>query len=1631
MPNSFDSFDPYIYDNPVNAGFFKGYISNFRVTTGQALYTGNFTPPTDTLTATSVGSIGSNVASTISPGQVIVLAFTEDTLTKNLSLDPTIALTGYGNISVQNIKTGLSYEQPIVDRFETSTFPMQYMDLFAVGDVVKIYDTNSDFSAIANVIAVDKNTITFDSIPGFPTAYSSGLRVQNLSPYVYPQAQVTNTNWRTASTPRELLQVSKFKENKNTVKLFIDRNFAEQRPEPLFVHANLTPFTESFLPGDLRIPVVGQSTDRKGNVVVFYQDDTDILSTYQLNTPSTTFYFARQEAILFPIGSNIAISDGVTGTKVFGTVSDCSLFSVTANIPVQTVGNLYVERDHALVYPSSLVRPVGRPKNSRELLWYATYFPAYTQDRSSIPLLLENAGGFNANLTGNISNFIDFANIRITSLGATSVPRENYFLSVAAPGLKGKNYLRDTRYVTGHLPPVVPYTELSNELAPTVPTTKIGSVTYTLPGTYYWTAPMGVSSVSVAAIGGGGGGSNYGEGGGGGGLGWGAVPVTPGQSYTIRVGAGGAGGKLSSNISLGDDGGDSWFASNTTVVGFGGRGGGRNLGIVGTAQAAGQRTFSTPGSYSWTVPAGVTSVSVVAVGGGGGGASGNGGGGGGLGWKNAIPVTPGQSIPVVVGAGGSNNTNGGVSYFGSASLVAGFGGVAGGAGGIFVGDGGGNGGAGGTPSGLFYEGGAGGAGGYTGNGGRGGYNATTGLAGQDGTGGGGGGGGAFARDYGIYIGQRPSGGGGVGLLGRGASGAGAVGADFETVGGRGGSGGGNGTWGTEGAPNLAEANRRPANGGSYGGGGTAAGANGVGGGGAVRIIWGEGRSFPLNAPDVIVTESFSISLSNPGGEFIGLGGGRGGPGGTHTGLGFQSGAGGGGAGGYSGTGGRGGDAHSLASIPMNPSTVGTGGGGGGGTGAYGSPFFYNYSGAGGGGGGGVNLFGFGNSGVTGNLVTSITSVTSPFYENMQYVTGGTVNIATSDEYYEGNDANLYLSNWSPTTTVNMTQMGGLGNTTAHGHSPLTWFNFFSNTIPAHTQVRYSFYWHFVDSVDGETYLFDVNGVRYLQFTKVWNVAGASSTTINLCSANSANGGNFSWRTYNGYSYAPWGSNRGDGFNGYFYVDTGWISHTAANVIMSHYNAADGAITDEAVYISHVRFQYRTTEATYSIANMYRAAANDGWDAQIYSLQPFLAPCTIEFNKLAESGDNGRSYTMIGWNNDPTTNASYDTINYAAYPYRTDIYSVHNNGTQVSFTGAWNPANKFYIVYDTDGFIRHYNGSTLLYSVNYGTSQTVYFDSSFNSGNQVFGGLANVRVSKYSWNGTGYTVSTRIAEGGGGGSGGQRGGNAFVYISDGVPQNGASGGLYGGGGGGGSTAGTTAGYEVKGGDGGGGAVRIVYGPGVSYPTAANANVSTGNSYIRSDTYISSGNLATSLDLLYHARLVPGYRGILSLVTPLGELRGRGIQPFADDNQINRASFLGGFARTDNFPIPNRKPIDFYWGYFALDKTPSFLEKLRDKNYAEVINVDISDGLLEVARQQLREIIDQLRSTANLRNDERLIGTEQRFILGNLERRTLFNNINQGFVDIQLALVRGRIEVFKERRGFKDVAEPRKEPITFWT
>jgi len=222
-----------------------------------------------------------------------------------------------------------------------------------------------------------------------------------------------------------------------------------------------------------------------------------------------------------------------------------------------------------------------------------------------------------------------------------------------------------------------------------------------------------------------------------------------------------------------------------------------------------QTTYTTAGTYSYIVPAGVTSVTIYTIGAGGG--SGGcltnlshqaaGGGGGGASTQNTFTVTPGQTLTVIVGAGGtagtalgtSGGTGGTSSVTGTGVSITAVGG--GGGGGVIASGGAGTAGAGGstgTGYSVLYAGGAGtlgvrngtravggAGGGGAGSGGAGG-NGTAGSTGGGGTNSTGGTGGSGAYGGGTGAGASATTGSLAGVVGN-APGGGAAGAANSTT----------------------------------------------------------------------------------------------------------------------------------------------------------------------------------------------------------------------------------------------------------------------------------------------------------------------------------------------------------------------------------------------------------------------------------------------------------------------------------------------------------------------------------------------------------------------------------------------------------------------------------------------------------------------------------------------------------------------------------------------------------------------------------------------------------------------------------------------------------------------------------
>lgn len=272
--------------------------------------------------------------------------------------------------------------------------------------------------------------------------------------------------------------------------------------------------------------------------------------------------------------------------------------------------------------------------------------------------------------------------------------------------------------------------------------------------------------------------------------------------------------------------------------------------------AVGQQEFTTPGTYTFTVPERVNRISFVLIGGGGGGVNlstgQNGASGGGLIYCNSLSVNEGQEIYIMVGNRGTDQsssepvTNGGNSFLiidyntSSPKTIQANGGTHAGAGVVQIGgttssnsyfstnsanvigrNGGNGGGPGFYPGSSTYDnGGAGSAAGYSSNGVNGGKGGTPGSNGSGGSGGSG---------AGRYNGA----GGGTGIYGQGTAGAGGIyqistfSADNQS--------------GKAGSKIGSEVFRQ------YGGGGSnLIGLYRSGGQGAVRIIWpGQLRQYPV------------------------------------------------------------------------------------------------------------------------------------------------------------------------------------------------------------------------------------------------------------------------------------------------------------------------------------------------------------------------------------------------------------------------------------------------------------------------------------------------------------------------------------------------------------------------------------------------------------------------------------------------------------------------------------------------------------------------------------------------------------------------------------------------------------------
>jgi hypothetical protein len=204
----------------------------------------------------------------------------------------------------------------------------------------------------------------------------------------------------------------------------------------------------------------------------------------------------------------------------------------------------------------------------------------------------------------------------------------------------------------------------------------LGGAFYITPGSYSWTCPGGVTSVSVVAVGGGGGGnvssfaaspaataggtsyfvntSTCGAGGGGTGLNniSGGYVSTNGGSLLSSFGISGSAAGPYPNSFLAGSGGGAGLLSNTRGATFGqfdwGGAGGHGANLFSMTDTSG-----IAGGAGTSASEGAGGVGGNYGGGGGGGRDATGGGGGALAYINSYATTPGSTYTVVVGTAGN------------------------------------------------------------------------------------------------------------------------------------------------------------------------------------------------------------------------------------------------------------------------------------------------------------------------------------------------------------------------------------------------------------------------------------------------------------------------------------------------------------------------------------------------------------------------------------------------------------------------------------------------------------------------------------------------------------------------------------------------------------------------------------------------------------------------------------------------------------------------------------------------------------------------------------------------------------------------------------------------------------------
>lgn len=158
--------------------------------------------------------------------------------------------------------------------------------------------------------------------------------------------------------------------------------------------------------------------------------------------------------------------------------------------------------------------------------------------------------------------------------------------------------------------------------------------------------------------------------------------------------------------------------------------------------------------------------------------------------------------------------------------------------------------------------------------------------------------------------------------------------------------------------------------------------------------------------------------------------------------------------------------------------------------------------------------------------------------------------------------------------------------------------------------------------------------------------------------------------------------------------TSWVQHSGTTTDISN---------------NRLAFEYSASGAMEIGAGWaQRIDGPAGWDAQVYSIDGVTGPC----NATGVAAFNNRAL-MFGLNTDPTTNASYTSLDYAFYLRANGNLEIWESNAMVLAVGAYATGDTFSISFNNFS-VRYYQNGSLVRTIPATHSGALHFDSSFNS-----------------------------------------------------------------------------------------------------------------------------------------------------------------------------------------------------------------------------------------------------------------------------------------------------------------------------